>query len=66
MQTRLCERERKREIETERPNWRGREGFGDPDESRDDLFLWGSETERGRQRQTAALHADSLVRTAPI
>ncbi len=63
METRVCERERKGEIE--RPNWRGREGFGDPDESRD-LFICGSETERGRQRQTAALHAESLVRTAPI
>lgn len=68
METRLCVRERKRELEIERANWRGKERFGDPDESRDYLFLWGSERERegGRQRQTAALHADSLVRTAPI
>lgn len=45
----MCERERKREIE--RANWRGRERFGDPDESRDYLFLWGSEREGGRDRQ---------------
>lgn len=68
METRVCEREIKRELEIERSNWRGRERFGDPDESRDYLFLWGSERERGRgrERQTAASHADSLVRTAPI
>lgn len=51
METRVCERERKRELEIERSNWRGRERFGDPDESRDYLFLWGSERERGRERE---------------
>jgi len=42
-----------------------RERFSDPDESRDYLFLWGREKERGREGQTAVLLA-YLVRTAPI
>lgn len=56
----VCEKDRERE----RVNWRGRERFGDPDESRDYLFLWGREKEGGRDRQQHCSH--SLVRTAPI